>query len=790
MIAAANIKQRWSSFLGAFSAIALGVALITTTLLVHESSSPRVPARIAGAPVIAVAPAAVNVNGSPSDRMPWSEDVARRFADKLGKVPGVASAVIDRNFYAQAVIDGKPVADPNAEAAGHGWSSASLAPYALTSGKAPAASNEVVVDASLSIPTGSTFSLLTASGTKDVKVAGTVDGPGFYLQDKAAADLMAGVRAIGLVLKDGTSAAGVRVAAEEIVAGNGEIVSGDSRSVLEPHHVRHTRWLGTQLIAAMAFLGVFVTIFVVASTFALSAAQRRREIGLLRTIGAAPKQVRRMILGEAALIGVVGAITGAVLGALLAPAMGWLLLTIGVSSKDFVVEMTARPIVVAVLVGVGVALLGAWSASHRASKTVPMEALRDAQVEKHAMTRGRWILGGGSLAIGVLLAILTATASADDRVTMALSTAMVLTVAAAMLAPVVIGPAVRLVTWPARSAKGAGPVLVRAELLAAKRRTASIAAPIIATVGFAVLLSGMVATMQAAYPAGETAKLRGLAIVVPDGAPGLSDETVAAVGVGRSPLPTRLFLDRAEFGKTVIDGVGSADSDRSGVVLSTSMAKRFGLEQGESVSVGFVDGRFETLKVTSVLPDDPARGDFVLNRDLVRGHDGSALTDTIFIPQAKAPSSVGAGAAVHDGETFAAAKYEKENRLLLQFSLVLICVAVGYTGIAVANTMAMAAQSRTASFAVLKSTGATVRQVVRLVMGETALVVVVGVALGLLVTVPPLAAMASGLTEATATAVSLRMDWPIVVFVPVACLALAVVASVLMTWRSIRYRAA
>ncbi|WP_086829806.1 FtsX-like permease family protein [Allokutzneria sp. NRRL B-24872] len=322
--------------------------------------------------------------------------------------------------------------------------------------------------------------------------------------------------------------------------------------------------------------------------------------------------------------------------------------------------------------------------------------------------------------------------------------------------------------------EGRGPLLVRAELLSAKRRTASIAAPIIATVGFAVLLSGMVATMQDAYPAGETAKLRGLAIVVPDGAPGLTDAAVKAVGVGRSPLPTMVFLDRAEFGKTVIGGVGSADSERNGVVLSTSMAQRFGLARGASVPVGFVDGQSEVLKVTSVLPDDPARGDFVLNRDLVRSHDGSALTDTIFVLHDRAPTSVGAGAAVHDGETFAVAKYEKENRLLLQLSLVLIFVAVGYTGIAMANTMAMAAQSRAAAFAVLKSACATARQVVRLVIGETALVVVVGVVLGLLVTLPPLAAMASGLAEATGTSVSLRLDWPIVVLVPVSCLVLAV----------------
>jgi len=40
-----------------------------------------------------------------------------------------------------------------------------------------------------------------------------------------------------------------------------------------------------------------VTVFVVASTFAFTVAQRRRELGLLRAIGATPRQVRRMATG-------------------------------------------------------------------------------------------------------------------------------------------------------------------------------------------------------------------------------------------------------------------------------------------------------------------------------------------------------------------------------------------------------------------------------------------------------------------------------------------------------------
>lgn len=53
-------------------------------------------------------------------------------------------------------------------------------------------------------------------------------------------------------------------------------------------------------------------------------------------------------------------------------------------------------------------------------------------------------------------------------------------------------------TWPLLRSRGAVGLLVRGETLVAARRTAATAAPVIATVGLAVLLSSMVATMREA----------------------------------------------------------------------------------------------------------------------------------------------------------------------------------------------------------------------------------------------------------------------------------------------------
>lgn len=793
MLALANIRERWRSFVAAFLAIAFGVALIGVTLIVYDSARPQVQPRLAGAPVLVIPPQAVNESGTPRDRVPWSEADAAALAGKLAGVNGIAGTVVDRSFYAQAFVGGRPVADDMAEDAGHGWSSTLLAPYDLTAGTAPTTADEVAVDAALGVPPGGRLQVNLAAGPRQFTVSGTVDGPGFFFTDAHAAQLDLGVRAIAVLPEESAEPATVARDAAGVVGAAGSVVTGEERAALEPQFVAHKRFLGTQLIAAMATLGLFVTIFVVGATLALATAQRRREIGLLRTIGAHPRQIRSMILGEAAVVGLVGAIVGSLLAVLFAPLMKAILVRLDVTPPGFAIEVAAWPLLTATAIGTGVAVLGAWAASRMAAKVSPLESLLDAQVEKRPMTRARWAFGLLATGLGALLAVLTAVTGADDRINMAMGAAMALIVAAALLAPVTIGPAVRAVTAPiTRRSTSAGPMLVRAELLNATRRAASTAAPIIAAVGFAVLISGMVETMRTAYPASETKKLAGQVLIAPDGTPGLSDAVVKENPVGKAALPTRIFLDRPGHGLTVIDALGSRDPrwDKPGeAVLGEGTAKMFGVTAGQTIDVRFIDGETETIRVSQVLPDDPGRGAFVLSRELVRSHDRAALTDTIFIPQANAPKTVAAGASLHDAESYALADYDTDARLTTSLAMMLIVVAVGYSGLAVANSMAMAAYGRKTDFAVMKSAGGTVRQLMGFAVGETVLVVGIGVALGLLVTLPPLAGMASGLSEVTGTDVSIQVSGGVVALAIVGSLLMATTASAAVTWRVIRPRA-
>ncbi|MFJ8660905.1 FtsX-like permease family protein [Streptomyces sp. NPDC093795] len=118
-----------------------------------------------------------------------------------------------------------------------------------------------------------------------------------------------------------------------------------------------------------------------------------------------------------------------------------------------------------------------------------------------------------------------------------------------------------------------------------------------------------------------------------------------------------------------------------------------------------------------------------------------------------------------------------------------IAVAVGYSVIAVANSMAMAAHGRRRDYAVMKSAGGTVRQLLRLAACETAVLVAVGAGLGVLVTLPPLAGTASGLSQVTSSDVGLYLNNGAVLAAIIGTLLAAVLAGVMVTGKTLRQSA-
>ena len=182
-----------------------------------------------------------------------------------------------------------------------------------------------------------------------------------------------------------------------------------------------------------------------------------------------------------------------------------------------------------------------------------------------------------------------------------------------------------------------------------------------------------------------------------------------------------------------------------------------------------------------MLPPDPARGAFVLSRDTVRAHDPTALTDNIFLPADQAPAHLSAGARLQDAEQYALKDYHTDAKLTNSLAMMVAVVAVGYSGLAVANSMALAGYGRRTDFAVMQSAGGTRRQLLRFAATETGLLVVIGSVLGLLATLPALAGVASGLSAETGTRVTMHLNGGTLTWAVLGILAMATAVSTLVT---------
>ncbi|MEV0718836.1 FtsX-like permease family protein [Asanoa sp. NPDC050611] len=784
MLAWSTVRERWTGFVGSFVALTLGVGVLTASLVVFVSAQPAVPDRLAGAAVIVQSPAGGADAESYVEYVPWSAQRADDLAGTLSAVPGVAAAVPDRSFYAQLVLDGRPVGDPQAgDPIGHAWSTAALAPYHLAAGAAPTSDGEVALDAGYGLAPGSTATVLTATGPRDLRVTGTVDGPGIYVAD---AELAPGVRAIGLVLKPDADPDAVAAAARAAIGDAGTVVAGDARTALEPEAVTRVRWLGTQLITVMVVLAAFATVFVMASTAALNAYQRRRELALLRAIGATPRQTRRLLLGEALVVGVVSAAAGAVLGVLAAPVLGDLLVRAELEPAGFAPSPSLLAVGPAVLTGIVVAVAGAWVAARRAARVRPLEALREAAVDRHAMTLPRWVFGGLSGVVGLALAVLTATSDGDSALTMAIFSAMALILACTLLAPVLIPPVLRALTFPLR--RSATGEVVRESAGTAIRRTAATAGPILLTVGFATLILGMVKTMSPAF-GGEDARALGVdTIVTADGTPGLSDAAVAALpGTVLSGLSTQVFVDGTPVDALgVVPGAVPVRGDAGALTADTAVVADPRWQAGDTLRLTFPDGEAVPLRVAASVEPGTLTTPIVLPRDLVRAHDPSALTLTAYV-RGVPPTAVPGGPGVRAQDPLAYTAGDDEDQLVWLFVLVMVGMSVGYTSIAVANTLVMATGDRRRDFRVLRLSGATSRQVLRMVGAETALVVVFGTAVGALVALPALLGIRAALAEMTGVAVRLVVPWPELSVVVAVCAGLALGAALLATRRTLHH---
>ena len=172
------------------------------------------------------------------------------------------------------------------------------------------------------------------------------------------------------------------------------------------------------LLSMGGTVALFVALFVVYNTMSMSLAERRREISMVISLGAARRDVFAAFLAEAALLGLVAAGLGLAGGMWLAGVLveraadDFRILSISAAGP---VVVQASAVAIAAIGGVLVSIAGAYIPARRVLDVAPVETLRPvAAYEWDASARrfgsARTLLGGISgivVSVGMLVAFLS-----------------------------------------------------------------------------------------------------------------------------------------------------------------------------------------------------------------------------------------------------------------------------------------------------------------------------------------------------------------------------------------------
>jgi putative ABC transport system permease protein len=213
------------------------------------------------------------------------------------------------------------------------------------------------------------------TGRKNLRVQG------IYAKNPIAGDYLIGLdtydanfrnrldQVVALTTASGSNTGQVRADLQNALRNNPSLKLRDQTEFKQDQKSQINKVLA--FVLALLVLSLLIAWLGIVNTLALSVFERTREIGLLRAVGMATRQVRRMIRLEAVVISLFGALLGVALGLGYGAALVQALHSQGVETTSFPVAQLIGYLVVGMLAGVTAAL---WPA-RRASRLDVLQAI-------------------------------------------------------------------------------------------------------------------------------------------------------------------------------------------------------------------------------------------------------------------------------------------------------------------------------------------------------------------------------------------------------------------------------
>ncbi|MCX6551979.1 MAG: FtsX-like permease family protein [Acidobacteria bacterium] len=132
---------------------------------------------------------------------------------------------------------------------------------------------------------------------------------------------------------------------------------------------------------------LFIGMFIIYNSFSIAVAQRRREIGILRALGASRGQIRSLFLIESGLSGLVGSVVGLGCGVLLSRGLavyisGLIAGVYGIAERTTEVARDPTLMIFGLMMGVVTSVVAGFIPARNAARVDPIQALQKGRGQK------------------------------------------------------------------------------------------------------------------------------------------------------------------------------------------------------------------------------------------------------------------------------------------------------------------------------------------------------------------------------------------------------------------------
>ncbi|MEM9519986.1 MAG: FtsX-like permease family protein [Actinomycetota bacterium] len=776
-----NLAANKARFAMTTFAVVLGVGFVVASFVLSDglrSTFGDLSEEITGETDLVVRPA--SEFGEP---LPLDEALVADITALDGVANAVAFVEAPENGVQPVKADGSTITAQGPPQLMFSWTDdAALGSFTVVAGEAPDEPGEFTMDldaaATHEFVIGESYDLITPIGVEEnVTLVGTTSfgednatvGATLMHVSLAEAQRIFGeagtVDSIPIRLESGADAAAVTAAiASTVDLSSVEII--DQATITAEQEADFNAGINIvgNVLLGFAIVSLFVSIFIIYNTFAIVLGQRVREIGLLRAIGANAVQLRRSIILESVIVGVVASAIGILAGVGIAQGLIALFDAIGAELPDSPTIVAARTVVFALVLGVGVTVISAIAPARQAASISPIQALRDGGSLSEGETSRRLTIGVAGLVVGLALGafgLFVGGGSTLGTIFLLGGAATSIFLGAALAAPAVARPVTTIVGWPIGKAFGTAGTLAQENAARNPRRTATTGAALmiglsLVTTGYVVgesIKSSLGDLIDSSVTADYVITNQNEAGLAPTISADLAETGNFAAVAGMREADVRLGdgigevtgtdLQAVEalFSLDITQGATPGADVTDAIMLSTDRAADLGVGVGDTVPIEFVSGYTDDLTVAAIY-DDATIFDEPLVAEAVLDAGGAADIDDWIAAVLADDVSLGDAAPaiaelqirypqvdIQTSSEFQQSFEDTIDQLLLVINA-LLALAVIIALIGIANTLALSVHERTREIGLLRAVGMTRRQTRRMVRWEAALVALFGAVLG------------------------------------------------------------